>query len=139
MKKHIYLTAILSILLLFGGLSSVYGFKTSLDKVRKLISEKQIELEMVKKGEKGINGYALYGFNTPKELLTGDPVVDQIFDSDSRITVLQEQLKVLRILEKAIKTEEAHLGQESYGNIEKRLTLVPCLQARHRCYWGGGN
>ena len=21
----------------------------------------------------------------------------------------------------------------------KRLTLVPCLQARHRCYWGGGN
>jgi|GEM_PF-3078332 hypothetical protein len=139
MKKHIYLTTILSILLLSGALSIAYSFKTNLNKVRKLISEKQIELEMVKKGEKGINGYALYGFNVPKELLTGDPVVDQIFDSNSRITVLQEQLKVLRILEKAIETEEANLGQGSYGNIKKRLTLVPCAQARHRCYSGGGN
>ncbi len=69
-----------------------------LQQVNNLLSQKRAELVRVQRGERGVGGYARYGFSCPKELITGKPIVDQFFDAKARIKVLKREIKGLERL-----------------------------------------
>ncbi|NCC23984.1 MAG: DNRLRE domain-containing protein [Deltaproteobacteria bacterium] len=60
-----------------------------------LLGLKRGELERLRGGEVGVEGYAQLGINVPAYLLAGDPLVDQLVSTASRIEVLNEEISSL--------------------------------------------
>jgi hypothetical protein len=52
-------------------------------------------LSRLQAGEKDVEGYALFGFEAPVELLNGNLENDQLYDSMSRIQILREEIAFL--------------------------------------------
>lgn len=69
-----------------------------IDLIDKLIHKLENEIILLKNGQKNVNGHAIYGFDCPEELLTGDDLKDQFLYSGSRIRVIQEAIKELEDL-----------------------------------------
>lgn len=85
-------------LLMAAGWGLGAGFRSSPAQVKGLIAEKRSEIDRLQRGERGVNGFAECGLQCPKELLKGDPVLDQYFDANARVRVLREQIKALQLL-----------------------------------------
>jgi len=86
--------------------------------VKGLIQQKEAELRRLEAGEVGVGGYALFGAKPPKELLSGNVLDDQYYQSSSRIEVLRNQLSGLRLLRAYYEKEK----QTFDGGVQKVLT-----------------
>ncbi len=92
MKKTSILLILISIF--FPVIAQVSG-PTLEEYCNKLLGLKKQELKRLENGEKGIEGYALYGNNAPACLITGDDFTDQLVSSKSRINILNIEIASL--------------------------------------------
>ncbi|MCP4185459.1 MAG: DNRLRE domain-containing protein [Hyphomicrobiales bacterium] len=63
-----------------------------------LLNLKKTELLRLQSGEKGVEGYALFGSKPPAYLLTGDVWADQFMSTPSRIRVINKEIIFLQSL-----------------------------------------
>jgi hypothetical protein len=52
------------------------------------------ELVKIDAGQTGVNGYAVFGNNPPKDLMTGDLTVDQLYSAHARVQILKAEIDV---------------------------------------------
>ncbi|OAG27282.1 WSC domain-containing protein [Thermodesulfatator autotrophicus] len=103
-----------------SGWSYAVQFKSSPAEVKRLIAQLEDELQRLQRGEKGVGGYAKYGFQCPKELLRGDLLIDQYFDSRARISVLKKELEVLNQLLSLLTSSTSSPSSTSFGSLTGR-------------------
>ena len=80
-----------------------------------LLGLKKNELVRLQKGEKGVEGYALFGNMAPAFLLTGDIWTDQLVSTQSRIAVINEEISFLETL--LVKIKQSYISGINSGNI----------------------
>ncbi len=101
--------------------SNIWGqslqFKSSEAEIKTLLNNIEVQLNRLKSGQRGVNGYAIYGFNTPKEFIVGNVVIDQYFDSKARIKALEEVAKALRLLLNSIHSKNSSLSSNSNNSM----------------------
>lgn len=67
------------------------GFVTGL---LETIESHREELRRIEAGQTGVNGYAVFGNDPPKDLMTGDITVDQIYSAPARVKILKAEIDV---------------------------------------------
>ncbi len=52
------------------------------------------ELRQIEAGQTGVNGYAVFGNDPPKDMMTGDLTVDQLYSAHARVQILKAEIDV---------------------------------------------
>ncbi len=111
MKKILFA---LLILFLFPNLS--FAINPKCQDIQQLIRAKKAELSRVKKGERGVNGYAIYGYKCPPKVITGNQNIDQCFCGEARVKVLMDEISALNKVLNRLRPAYSNKG--SFSSIE---------------------
>ncbi len=118
----------LLIFVIFIFTISLFGntIQEKINAVDKIILKLKKEMALLKQGKKNVNGFALFGFNCPKRLLTGDDYKDQLYSSQARIRMIKKEILVFEELKKEYRKQL----RKSYKNLKKFEAILKGLD-RH--------
>ena len=111
---------------------AAYGFtiQEKINAIDKLINKLKKEMTLLQQGKKNVNGFALFGFDCPKRLLTGDDYKDQLYSSQARIRMIKKEILVFEELKKEYKKEL----RKKFKNLKR---FKPVLKDLDRHDFGG--